>query len=248
MCLCVWVCFGFWGIQHNPFGFLSLRTRAGVSCLTGGQHRGGIGTVPFLPLDLVPCPPLTWLGAPCPMPPPPLDPYSQGFQKLSRVQTQLQQAIPHIPVLSAPSPLRLPLPNSPPEPLLGPRLASWERPGLHPRPGALMLSGTRWGGSSLGSAALTYSLGYFFPIWNRNRAALAPSELAAGRPPADNSSSSPGSSSLGGGPGRPQGSGREHWPPSCLPFSAHAESTASVQGGRCPVCADTAVLAQASWS
>ena len=37
MCLCVWVCFRFWGIQHNPFGFLSLRTRAGVSCLTGGQ-------------------------------------------------------------------------------------------------------------------------------------------------------------------------------------------------------------------
>lgn len=107
-------------------------------------HRGGIGTVPFPPLGLVPCPPLTWLGVPRPMPPPPPDPYSQGFQKLSRVQTQLQQAIPHIPVLSAPLALRLPLPNSP-GPLLGPRLASRERPGLHPRPGALMLSGTRWG-------------------------------------------------------------------------------------------------------
>lgn len=172
-------------------------------------HRGGTGTVPFPPLGLVACPPLTWLGAPCPMPPPPLDPCSQGFQKLSRVQTQLQQAIPHIPVLSAPSPLRLPLPNSPPEPLLGPRLASWGRPGLHPRPRALMLSGTRWGGVSiaLGERCSTYSLGYPFPIWNRNRAAPAPSELAAGCPPADNSSPSPGFSSLGGGPGRPQGSG-----------------------------------------
>ena len=123
-------------------------------------HRGGIGTVPFPPPGLVACPPLTWLGAPCPMPPPPLDPCSQGFQKLSRVQTQLQQAIAHIPVLSAPSPLRLPLPNSPPEPLLGPRLASWERPGLHPWPHALMLSGTHWGGVSI---ALWGALLYLFP-------------------------------------------------------------------------------------